>query len=195
MDLTLAGRFQFVYFPVVIALIGASLVPFWQENSPEFVFPKQNPAKLPSNSSKKIVITFLSIGLLSGAIANLNLGYLQNHRPDIMTQKIIKSSTARIAIATSYKHHGQTGRMIGIAWGLKSLKNIDSPLFFLAQDNNAQSSAAILTQQLSKIKRPVDLWLINFRAEIDLTTQNCVADSQSDGVLGQHDYELYRCLQ
>ncbi|PSB12550.1 hypothetical protein C7B62_01650 [Pleurocapsa sp. CCALA 161] len=194
MDLTLAGRFQFVYFPVVIALIGASLVPFWQEDSSKFTFPEQKLATFPSNSSKKIVITFLSIGLLSGAIANLNLGYLQNHRPDIMTQKIIKSSTARIAIATSYKHHGQTGRMIGIAWGLKSLKNIDSPLFFLAQDNNAQSSAAILTQQLSKIKRPVDLWLINFPAEIDLTTQNCVADSQSDGVLGQHDYELYRCL-
>jgi uncharacterized membrane protein len=204
MDLTLAGRFQFVYFPVVIALIAASLSPYWQETSAEFILPEQKPAKFPSNSikssknsSKKIVIIFISIGLFSGALANLNLGYLQNHRPDLMSNKIIAGSTGRIAIATTYKHHGQTGRMIGLAWGLRSLPNIASPLFLLAEDeteySNAQSSAAILTQELSKIERPFDLWLINFRTEVELTTQNCLADSEYQGVLGQHNYELYRC--
>jgi uncharacterized membrane protein len=209
MDLTLAGRFQFVYYPVVIALVAVSLSSFWQETTSKKVaaqlkFPEQQQAKFQSNlsknlqnNSKRIVITFISIGLFSGAIANLNLGYLQNHRPDLMSKKIAEGSTARIAIATSYKHHGQTGRMIGLAWGLKSLPNIASPLFFLAQDeergSNPQSSAAILLQEIAKIERPFDLWLINFRTEIELETQNCVADSQYDGVLGQHNYELYRC--
>jgi uncharacterized membrane protein len=203
MDLTLAGRFQFVYFPVVIALIAAGLSPYWSETSDELIFP-QKPAKFPSNSiknikssSKRIVVLFISIGLFSGAIANLNLGYLQNHRPDLMSNKITAGSTGRIAIATTYKHHGQTGRMIGLAWGLRSLPNIASPLFLLAEDEtkypNAQSSAAILTQELTKIERPFDLWLINFRAEVELETQNCSADSEHQGVLGQHNYELYRC--
>ena len=199
MDLTLAGRFQFVYFPVVIALVAAGLSPFWSETSAELIFP-QKPAKFASNSiksSKRIVIIFIAIGLFSGAIANLNLGYLQNHRPDLMSNKIIAGSTGRIAIATTYKHHGQTGRMIGLAWGLRSLPNIASPLFLLAEDEteypNAQSSAVILTQELSKIERPFDLWLINFRAEVELETHNCSADSEYQGVLGQHNYELYRC--
>ena len=143
------------------------------------------------------MIIFIAIGLFSGAIANLNLGYLQNHRPDLMSNKIIAGSTGRIAIATTYKHHGQTGRMIGLAWGLRSLPNIASPLFLLAEDEteypNAQSSAAILTQELTQIERPFDLWLINFRAEVELETHNCSADSEYQGVLGQHNYELYRC--
>jgi uncharacterized membrane protein len=203
MDLTLAGRFQFVYFPAVIALIAAGLSPYWSDSA-ELILTEQKPAKFPSksikniqSSSKRIVVLFISIALFSGAIANLNLGYLQNHRPDIMSNKIATSSTGRIAIATTYKHHGQTGRMIGLAWGLRNLPNIAAPLFLLAEDEtespNAQSSATVLTQELSKIKRPFDLWPINFKTEIELETQNCVADSQNDGVLGQHDYELYRC--
>jgi uncharacterized membrane protein len=204
MDLTLAGRFQFVYFPAVIALIAAGLSPYWSETPAEFILGKQKPAKFASNSlknlqssSKRIVVLFISIGLLSGAIANLNLGYLQNHRPDIMSNKIATSSTGPIAIATTYKHHGQTGRMIGLAWGLRNLPNIASPLFLLAKDetefHNAQSSATVLTQELSKIERPFDLWLINFRAEVELETYNCAADSEDRGVLGQHNYELYHC--
>jgi uncharacterized membrane protein len=203
MDLTLAGRFQFVYFPAVIALIAAGLSPYWSETSAEFILTKQKAAN-PSNSlknlqssSKRIVVLLISIGLFSGAIANLNLGYLQNHRPDIMSNKIATSSTGRIAIATTYKHHGQTGRMIGLAWGLRDLPNIAAPLFLLAEDEtefpNAQSSATVLTQELSKIERPFDLWLINFRAEVELETQNCAADSEDQGVLGQHNYELYHC--
>jgi uncharacterized membrane protein len=87
--------------------------------------------------------------------------------------------------------------MIGLAWGLRSLPDINSPLFLLAKDEteypNAQSSTTTLTQELSKIDRPFDLWLINFRAEVELATQNCAADSEYQGVLGQHNYELYRC--
>jgi hypothetical protein len=87
--------------------------------------------------------------------------------------------------------------MIGLAWGLRNLPNIASPLFLLAKDetefHNAQSSATVLTQELSKIERPFDLWLINFRAEVELETYNCAADSEDRGVLGQHNYELYHC--
>lgn len=199
MDLTLAGRFQFVYFPVVIALIAVGLSSYWQANTSARFFSFSSI----HNSIQKIVIIFILISLLSGAIANLNLGYLQNHRPDVMTNKILNASTERIAIATTYKHHGQTGRMIGLAWGLRSLPKINSPLFLLAKDEteypHAPSSAAILTQELTKIKRPFDLWLVNFRPETKLATQtklssqNCLIDHQNDGFLGQHDYELYRC--
>lgn len=113
MDLTLAGRFHFVYFPVVITLIAMSLGYFWQDEDSQ---PK--PVRyLWSNSikrSKKIVIIFLSVGLLSGAIALFNFGYLQNHRPDLAIAKIVEGTRSDIAIATTYKHHGQTGRIIGL---------------------------------------------------------------------------------
>lgn len=199
MDLTLAGRFQFVYFPIVIVLAAAglgaiwnsSMVPTLPEKSPEsFWFnPKQN-------YGKKTVIVFLAVGFLSGIIANLNLGYLQNHRPDLAISKIVEGSEAPIAIATTYRHHGQTGRMIGLAWGLKDLPNIKTPQFFLATEelpSGSKDSAAILSQQLAQIERPIDLWLINFEPEIELASQNCLPDPEYQDMVGQYKYELYHC--
>ena len=185
MDLTLAGRFHFVYFPVVITLVAMSLGYFWQDEG------SQQPVKyLWSNSikrSKRIVVIFLSVGLFSGTIALFNLGYLQNHRPDLAIAQIVEGTRSDIAIATTYKHHGQTGRIIGLAWGLKNLPNIHSPQFFLAGERE------ILSEELSKIDRPLDLWLINFRDEIELEAQNCFPDFEYRGMTGQYKYELYRC--
>ncbi len=86
--------------------------------------------------------------------------------------------------------------MIGLAWGLKNLPNIKSPQFFLAREelkNASEDSATIFSQKLSQIKRPLDLWLINFDDDVELETQNCFPDSEYQGMVGQYKYELYRC--
>lgn len=201
MDLTLAGRFHFVYFPVFITIIAASLSSFWQEKNHSTSIGQKTSKHSWFNSKnyygKRIAIIFLSVGLISGAIANLNLGYLQNHRPDLMVSEIEKGTKAPIAIVTAYRHHGQTGRMIGLAWGLKDLPNITSPQFFLAtkdlKNDNYDRSVTKLQHDLTKIERPLDLWLVNFRAEINLESQGCLVDSDYRDNLGQYEYELYRC--
>ena len=180
MDLTLAGRFHFVYFPVVITLIATSLGYFWGEGSKPVKYLWSKSIK----RSKKIVVIFLSVGLFSGIVALLNLGYLQNHRPDLAIAKIVEGTRSNLAIATTYKHHGQTGRIIGLAWGLKDLP-IPSPLFFLAEEET-------LSEELSKVDRPLDLWLIN-HDEIELEAQNCFPDLEYHGMTGQYKYKLYRC--
>lgn len=201
LDLTLAVRFHFVYFPAIIVIIAASLSPFWQERNKSISIETKSSKYSWFNSKnyygKKIVTLFLSIGFFGGAIANLNLGYLQNDRPDLMVDAIAEATKAPLAIATTYKHHGQTGRIIGLAWGLKDLPNINSPQFFFATKDlatrNYDRSVQMLEQQLTKTKRPLDLWLVNFRAGIDLKTQNCFPDSEYRGRLGEYKYELYRC--
>ena len=202
MDLTLAARFHFVYFPAIITLIAASLSSFWQEkNNPTLIEQKEKYSRFKSKNyyPKRMVITFLSVGLLGGAIANLNLGYLQNHRPDLMVSKIAEGTNAPVAVATTYKHHGQTGRIIGLAWGLKDFPNINSPQFFFVtkdfEKNSYARSVQILNQKLATIDRPLDLWLVNFRAKIDLETQNCFPDNKYRGTLGQYKYKLYRCQE
>lgn len=200
MDLTLAGRFQFVYFPVVIILIAAALASFWdQSDNPTSTKPKLKPyswLNLKNYYGNRIVIVFLLIGFFGGVVANLNRGYLQNHRPDLAIAKIVEGTQAPLAIATTYKHHGQTGRMIGLAWGLKNFPNTKSPQFFLANqdfESDSQNSAAILAQQLTTVERPLDLWLVNFRGEVALETQNCFPDAKYQDMVGQYKYKLYRC--
>ena len=203
MDLTLSGRFQFVYFPAVIILIAVGLNYEAQDSSKnKFISLQQNVhgyfwLNSVDRSRKRIVVIFLCVGLLGGVIANLNLGYLQNHRPDLMVDTIVKGTNAPLVIATTYRHHGQTGRMMGLAWGLKNLPSINSPQFFLATENlensNYKNSVEILQQKLTEMERPLDFWAINFRPEIDLETQNCLLDSQYIGMAGQYQYKLYHC--
>lgn len=200
MDLTLAGRFQFVYFPIVIVLIAAALGSFWDKEN-NSTSTKEKLGKYSWFNSKnyyrkRIVIVFLSVGFLGGVVANLNLGYLQNHRPDLAINKIAEGTKAPLAIATTYRHHGQTGRMIGLAWGLKNLPKINSAQFFLASEDpksGIEDSATMLSQQLTNIERPFDLWLVNFRGQVELSTQNCFPDSEYQDMVGQYKYKLYRC--
>ncbi len=193
LDLTLAGRFQFVYFPVVIVLIAAALGYFWEQgNSLSANKPRLKQYSwfnLKNYYGKKIVIVMLSIGFLGGIIANLNLGYLQNHRPDLAINKIVEGTKTHVAIATTYRHHGQTGRMIGLAWGLQNFPNTKSSQFFLTKED----SSAILAEKLTSLERPLDLWLVNFRGEMALETQNCFPDADYQDMVGQYKYKLYRC--
>ncbi|NES43478.1 MAG: hypothetical protein F6K20_19450 [Moorea sp. SIO2C4] len=155
---------------------------------------------------RRIVVAVWLIGLLGGLVTVSNLGYLQNERPDLLVSVVKEASEAPVAIATTYKHHGQTGRMMGLAWGLKGIavandsndNSRDFPQFFLvARDRNSSSyedAVQQLQQQLKELPRPLDLWLVNFRTKIDLESQQCFREKTSRKWAGQYSYKLYRCV-
>ncbi|WP_293063851.1 glycosyltransferase family 39 protein [Moorena sp. SIO4A5] len=155
---------------------------------------------------RRIVVAVWLIGLLGGLVTVSNLGYLQNERPDLLVSIVKEASEAPVAIATTYKHHGQTGRMMGLAWGLKGMvvangsndNSRDFPQFFLVdRDRNSSSyedSVQQLQQQLKELPRPLDLWLVNFRTKVDLDSQQCFREKRSRKWAGQYSYKLYRCV-
>lgn len=188
-DVTLASRFQFVYFPAVIILLGASLGTIWQFNL------KTN--KFLVTSGKQIAIAFLIIELISGLVASNNLGYLQNHRPDLLIYTLKNNSNLPTILATTHKHHGQTGRMMGLAWDLRKRSNSHNWKFFLAHQNpdnkSYTNSVKILERNLNNLPRPFNIWLVNFRANINLESQNCSLVSKHKKTVGQYKYKLYHC--
>ncbi|NEP03201.1 MAG: hypothetical protein F6K58_32090 [Symploca sp. SIO2E9] len=145
------------------------------------------------------------MGLAGGLTINFNLGYLQNHRPDLLVPIIQKASVAPTVIATTHDHHGQTGRMMGLAWEFKRLSASNgevkerkiAPQFFLAhRDPNTRNhnyAIKVLQAQLNQLPRPLDLWLVDFRTKVDLKSQQCVADSKYRSSVGGYKYKLYRC--
>jgi uncharacterized membrane protein len=233
MDLTLGARFQFVYFPAIIAWLGVIIAGVWESNQLENkesvsqkrqidnkiwnnffrlpTFISQMIGRLsvfhPSDSQhlrekgKTVVICIWLMGLLGGLTVIGNLGYLQNHRPDILAPIIQQGSHSPILIATTHKHHGQTGRMMGLAWEFKRLEAINSTAkeskFFLAHRDPTTSTytdaVEVFQKTLSQVQRPLDLWLVDFRASVDLESQECFADGQYRGWAGEYKYKLYRC--
>ncbi len=188
-DLTRGARYNFVYFPAVIVLLGASLGVCWNNN-------------IPSRwgiSGKKAVVLILLMGFLGSITVVTGLGYNKYYRPDLFLQVVQKTSKVPLLIATTHKTHVQIGEMMGIAWEYKfafSSSSLPTSLFLLAHQEQKNSNTATLTLEntLKDIPRPFDLWLVNFYAHESEEVKKCVADTQSLPEINGYEYKIYHCL-
>jgi uncharacterized membrane protein len=210
-DLTLAPRYQFVYFPAAIALVGFALATSWNKSSSEAnsigVHPWRSPANVVrrfTSGGKTAVVLIWLMGLLGGVTVTWNLGYLQSIRPDFLAKVIHNVSDSPVLIATTHQHHGHTGRMMGLAWefkhhersGLLTSPKTVSPQFLLAHaelDSQAKNPTITLQETVAQLPRPLDVWLVNFHADVELTQQHCFPVSQRLPKLDSYWYRLYRC--
>jgi len=182
-DLTRGARYNFVYFPSVSVLLGASLAVCWN-----------TPAKMQKHHSlagKKAVALIWLMGLISCLTVVCNLGYHKYYRPELLVPLIQQVSQSPVLIATTHKTHVQTGEMMGLAREFKLSGSAANPLFLLAhQAQNPKTSTVALQHTLTQLSRPRDVWLVNFHAPVDLN--GCIA-AQSLPIVNGYDYQLYHC--
>ncbi|MUL37665.1 glycosyltransferase family 39 protein [Gloeocapsopsis dulcis] len=172
-DLTRGARYNFVYFPAVMILVGASLAVCW---------------RTPHHQGKRAVALIWLMGLLSAITVVCNLGYQKYYRPDLMVEIIQNTSQSPILIATTHKTHVQIGEMMGIGREFK-LAGVNPPQFLLARETSAPT--ATLQKALNNVSRPLDLWLINFHAPV--VVDSCAVDTQALPHVNGYNYQLYRC--
>jgi uncharacterized membrane protein len=190
-DLTRGARYNFVYFPAVIVLLGASLAVCWhsQESTGEI-------GRWGINGKKAVTLIWL-MGFFSAVTVVSNLGYQKYYRPDLFLQLIQKTSQVPVLIATTQITHVQIGEMMGIAREFK-IQNYPSAslLFLLAhQDQDPQTSTTTLENTLKTLPQPFDLWLVNFHAPIAEEVKKCVLDTQSLPAVNGYEYKIYHCGQ
>lgn len=205
LDLTRGARYNFVYFPAVIVLLGASLAVCWHN-------PILAKGRWGINGKKAVALIWL-MGLASAITVVCNLGYQKYYRPDLFVQLIEQTSDAPILISTTHKTHVHIGEMMGIAREFKitqlvskenlgadfsqnSIQNTKytSPLFLLAhQDEDTTTSTFALQNTLKTLRRPFDLWLVNFYASEPEELKNCVEDMKSLPAVNGYEYKLYHC--
>lgn len=215
-DLTRGARYNFVYFPAVPVLLGAALAVSWKpsktSNSCQFAIqgsthsapstPHSSPSKI---KGKPAVAIIWVVGLLSCITVVSNLGYRKYYRPDLLVPIIQQTSSVPILISTTQNTLVQTGEMMGIAWEFKRVANAKAlrlkPQFLLAHqaqtecEGTACPASSTLKQTLAKLPRPLDLWLVNFKAPApDLP--NCFMEDTSQYQTDVNGYSsrLYHCL-
>ncbi|MDJ0745816.1 MAG: glycosyltransferase [Xenococcaceae cyanobacterium MO_167.B27] len=181
-DLTLSARFQFIYFPGIILLVGAIL----------------------GKSQEKIaVIICLLMGLCGSLTVINNYGFQKVERPDLVVPIIVEANSnitkqTPVIIATRHKSHGQTGEMMSVAWQFQELvkqnKLTFQPQFLLAHQEGEDETMSdhTLQQTISSLSSPFQLWLVNFSAP-GLSAQNCLEDEQYQGRVTGYKYKLYHC--
>ncbi|MFQ3618748.1 MAG: glycosyltransferase [Cyanobacteriota bacterium] len=205
-DVTRGARYNFIYFPAVIALLGAALATLWHRGSlvdratapapwisrrwyaPRHQFPK---------TGKTAVLGILFLGFLSALSVAVNLGYEKYYRPEQLAMQIRRYTEAPILIATDHQTHVQTGEMMGIArefWLAPDASPYTLPRFILAHGKqNAATPAATLNQVLSQVPRPFDLWLVNWHASENVNQSDCTAQVIRKIWINGYSYDLYRC--
>ena len=77
----------------------------------------------------------------------------------------------------------------------EEVKAFDSPRFLLVKQRRdaPEIVAGILDKTLSQLERPLDLWLVNFRAPVNLAAQNCQFESRDLPGVDGYEYQVYHC--
>ena len=180
LDLTRGARYNFVYFPGIILLLGISLACNWEKFKQKRVG----------------VMIILLMGFLSSLTVSFNLGYQKYYRPDLLVPIIEKSSsqTENIVIATTYQTLAHKGEMVGIAWELKNSDLAEKMKFILVDldvDNLPQANID-LAEGLAEKQQEFDLWLVNFSAPVKL--DSCRVDRQDFPLVDGYEYQHYICV-
>ncbi len=173
---------------------------------------------LPKIKGKLAVVMIGFIGLLSGITVVNNLGYQKYYRPDLLVPVIQETSSVPILIATTHNTLVQTGEMMGLAWEFQqsnpALQSRLKPLFLLAHQqqpecidgatNPSQAingqmtcrASKVLQNAIAKLPRPLDVWLVNFKAPIVPEPPRCFAEdmSQYRNSVNGYSARLYHCL-
>jgi uncharacterized membrane protein len=221
-DITRGARYNFVYFPGVIALAGASLAKSWDT----FSETREMGGEVKRSGGKKAVALIWLMGLLSGVTVVCNLGYQKYYRPDLLVPVIqevsqsfetgakkidIPKSVVPVLIATTHFTHVQTGELMGLAWEFRrqypGRNSTADPQFVLAHEDRQSCedatcrAPATLRKVLADLPRPAALWLVNFGTPGDLLAQKCLPVKTTPGKsfkswpeINGYDYQPYRCF-
>ena len=218
-DLTRGARYNFVYFPGVILLLGATFAVVFNTPTVKSQWFNLRAIEL---TGKKAVLLILAMGFFSGVTVNSNLGYRKYYKPDLFVPIICEFSKVPVLISTTQKTHVEIGELMGIGWewqrrkfgngfcngfngcngwteevrGKKEkVKSLNSPLFLLAnhQRDAPEIAGGTLDKTLSQLKRPLDLWLVNFRAPVNLAAQKCQIESRELPAVHGYEYQVYHC--
>jgi uncharacterized membrane protein len=206
-DLTSAFRYNFVYFPAVTVLVAVALATGWEAASkiaktPADAVPDHLLGVL-RTGGKKAAIWVGLLGLIGSLTVVFNLSYQKIHRPDVVAQEIRQHPAQTSLVAIAHRTHGQTGRVMGIAWQLRQTQSPQSPqpFYLLAHHSQQPRSVTIaLRKALNQLPKPLNLWLVNFQ---DVPTQpldtvlkqyNCRSSMRNQSVDG-YRYRLYQCAR
>jgi hypothetical protein len=187
-DLSQAARYQFVYFPSIIILLGFALSICWGESSGVSLIKAQG---------KKVILVILVLGLLGGLTVVNNYGYQKSQRADILAKHIIATSPIPVMIASAYYTHAELRSLIALGIELKSLqkRGSTSPKFFLIPRNKDKpaNNLSSLENVLKSVDQPLDLWTLNLKLkEEDLEQIACYRESNQPDING-YRYRLYHC--
>ena len=187
-DVSLAARYDFVYFPVVVVLIAVALGDRWKDSqTPKVVSTKRH---LLSAEGKRVAVVLLLMGLLGSLTVVSDLGFQKSRHSDRLAAHIQATSTIPTLVAMTYETHSQLRELIALALSFERLSSQSQslslkqniPQFLLVRrtnKNDKDDSFSVLSKIFSSQPKPLILWGINLKVDQEeLNKLNCTQDEQ-----------------
>ncbi len=202
-DISLAARYHFVYFPVVVVLIAVALTNLWQ--TPQAKAITETKRHWFYAEGKKVAIVMLLMGFIGSLTVIGNYGFQKSRRSDSLANHIQATSTVPSIVATTYETSSQLRELIALALSFERVKSQTKslfhqpkvPQFILVQQTTAKAqdtSLATLSKMLASQPKPLDLWGINLKVDSEnLSRLNCIKDSKSKLSNSGYKNRLYHC--
>ncbi|NJR64921.1 MAG: hypothetical protein HC772_05750 [Leptolyngbyaceae cyanobacterium CRU_2_3] len=191
-DLTIAARYQFIYFPAVIVLVGGAIA-------------SAHNASLATPTTCKVTCSLpLILGFLGSLTVITNYGYQKPDRPDQLVPLIRETAQVPVLIATAHQTHEQIRELMGLAleyqrqsWQPPAYplpSNLQSPRFLLAHlQPHSNTAVEVLQHTVEQLPRPFDLWTVNFLPVVQPEILTCTLDTIHRPLMHGYDYRLYHC--
>ena len=191
-DVSLAARYHFVYFPVVILILAATLA---QLCHPSFWKKDNSKPKWFYIDGRKLVAVVLIASLIGSLTVVNNFGYRKSRDSNRLAAHIEATSTAPVVIATTYETLSQLRELIALALALETTPEQSqavAPQFVLLRRNKQHD--LILDNILFSLPKPLDMWGINLRDnEIHLNHINCIKDNEAKLSDSGYKNRVYHC--
>ena len=191
-DLTAVPRYDFVYYPGIYALLGASLRP--HSPSPP-LSPSPPPPLIPYPS-----LSVLFVGILSSILVGSNWVLQKPFYPQQVAQNLNQEPSAPLMVVVGYTDHEAVALGLSFALALKKVRSHADFAFF------NPSPPDLLWKHLSVSPPPavskLNLWVIgpglkqrDYPQQLALSSQaNCTLEPAQYYRIGV-PYQLYRCIK
>ncbi|MFP4336727.1 MAG: glycosyltransferase family 39 protein [Halothece sp.] len=178
-NIAIAPRYNYIFYPAICALLGASLS-----------FPQQ----------RKALLTVISVGLISSLFVVFNFFFIKPYQPELTAERFNRHSESTLVIMT-YKNQAELA--LGLSYGLAldriSAQSSDSALILLDREEGYNQVWQKISQLAIKIE---NTWLIapglrekDFPNHLNLAQeQNCQRDRAEYYRIG-FPYQRYQCQE
>ncbi|MDF0551828.1 glycosyltransferase family 39 protein [Kamptonema sp. UHCC 0994] len=205
-DITLAPRYNYVYFPALCALLGASCI-------------KNNQIKLEQHKYTYSLFIILLVGILSSVFVTSNLAFQKPYHPHKAVKDMSLNSAIPLLVAVGYNNFQDVALGLSFALELRKVYPHSTPGVYLAflQRNSLDTAPPIsgydtVWQSLSKLRDlpagPLNLWVVgaglgrpDYPLKLSLSDRSsksykmqrvCNIDLARYHTVGV-SYQLYRC--
>lgn len=204
MDITRGHRYNFVFHPGVMVLLGGVLAAYWPETQAEGERSVRLPLSQRRISGRRSVQLIWAVSLVSSWLVIGNLAFAKYYDPSRFIRTVQAESTHPVLIGfptiVEDKPTVIGHELLSIGWTIQRQFDPQQPrsgwqapprffIWTLPQNNPPVPPEQVLGEMLETMPRPFDLWLLN--NDSDWSTFGCTKLNQA--IRGGHYYGHYEC--